>query len=62
MGVKLVYKDLALGADEDAVVTTSAKEPFSDITKLPFGVETPTIATVEPNGWGLIHDYHVRGE
>ena len=56
MGVKLIYKDVALGADEDAAVTTSSAESFSDVARLPFGVETPAIATGELNGWGLSHD------
>lgn len=60
MAVKLIYKDIALGADEDATVTTSAAESFSDTAALPFGVDAPAVATCEPNGWGLTHDYGVR--
>lgn len=60
MAVKLIYKDIALGADADAVVSTSQAESFSVIKDLPFGVETPAVATGEPNGWGLSHDYGVR--
>lgn len=59
MAVKLIYKDVALGADEDAEVTTTAAEDFSDTDKIPFGVEAPAIATAELNGWGLSHDYQV---
>jgi hypothetical protein len=59
MGVKLIYKDVALGADEDAAVTATEAESFSDIDKIPFGVEAPAIATAELNGWGLTHDYQV---
>lgn len=59
MGVKLIYKDIALGADEDAEVTASDAVSFSDIDKLPFGIETPAIATGELNGWGLSHDYQI---
>lgn len=62
MAVKLIYKDVALGADEDAAVSTSTAESFSDISKLPFGVEPGAVATAEPNGWGLSHDYKVRAE
>lgn len=58
--IKLIYTDVGLGADEDAEVTTSSAENFSDTSKIPFGVETPPIITGEPNGWGLIHDYIVR--
>lgn len=59
MAVKLIYKDVALGADEDATVATTAAESFSDVDKIPFGVETGAVATCEPNGWGLIRDYKV---
>lgn len=59
MGVKLIYKDVALGADEDAAVTATEAESFSDVDKIPFGVEAPAIATAELNGWGLTHDYQV---
>ena len=59
MGVKLIYKDVALGADEDAEVTATEAESFSDVGKIPFGLETPAIATAELNGWGLTHDYQV---
>ena len=59
MAVKLIYKDVALGADEDAEVTATDAEDFSDIAKIPFGVEAPAIATGELNGWGLTHDYKV---
>lgn len=58
--VKLVYKDVALGADDDAMVTTTAAEDFANADLLPFAASsTQAIATVEPNGWGLIKDYKV---
>lgn len=60
MAVKLIYKDIAVGADEGATVTTTEAESFSDVAEIPFGVEPPAIATGEPNGWGLTHDYEVR--
>ena len=59
MAVKLIYKDVALGADEDASVITSTSESFSDVAQIPFGVEAPAIATGELNGWGLSHDYQI---
>ena len=60
MSVRLVYKDIALGADEDAEVSASVEgEPFSDIRQIPFGVEASAIATGELNGWGLIPEYKV---
>lgn len=60
MGVNLTYKDIAVGADADATVTTSGKIGFSDISKIPFGVNPPALATCELNGWGLSHDYKTR--
>ena len=60
MGVRVKYSDVALGAAEDATVTTTAKESFSDITKIPYGVSPPALATCELNGWGLSHEYKAR--
>lgn len=60
MSVNVRYKDVALGADNDATVTTTSKTAFSDVSKIPFGVNTPAIATCEPNGWGLSRDYKAR--
>ena len=60
MSVKVRYKDVALGADKDATVNTTGKTAFSDITKIPFGVNPPALATCELNGWGLSHDYKAR--
>lgn len=61
MALRLVYKDLPLGAAENAEVTTSGKESFSDVANLPHGVETGAVATLEHNGWGLSQDYKARG-
>lgn len=60
MAVQLIYKDIAVGAAEDAEVTTSTAEDFSEIVNVPFDTETGAVATGELNGWGLIHDYMVR--
>ena len=60
MSVKIRYKDVAVGADSDATVSTSSKTAFSAIEKIPFGVSSPALATCELNGWGLTHDYKVR--
>lgn len=59
MAVKLIYKDIALGADENATVTAITAEEFADVEKIPFGVEGVAIATAEPNGWGLDKRYRV---
>lgn len=62
MAVKLVYSDIALGAKENATVTTVPEvEGFSSPALLPYGVHTGAVATCEPNAWGLSHDYKVRG-
>lgn len=60
MSVKVRYKDVALNADNDATVTTTEKTGFSDVSKIPFGVNPPALATCELNGWGLSHDYKTR--
>lgn len=60
MSIKVRYKDVAVGADKNASVTTSAKTAFSDINKVPFGIDSPALATCELNGWGLSPDYVVR--
>lgn len=60
MSVKVRYKDVALGADTDATVTTTSKMAFSDVSQIPFGVNPPSLATCELNGWGLSHQYKAR--
>ena len=60
MSIKVRYKDVAMGADKNATVTTTTKTAFSDATQLPFGIDSPALATCELNGWGLSPDYVVR--
>lgn len=60
MALKLIYKDLALGAAEDAAVSVDKAASFSTPAELPFGVDTGAVATLEPNGWGLSHDYKAK--
>ena len=60
MSVKVRYKDIAVGADKNATVTTTAKMAFSDAEKIPFGVNPPALLTCELNGWGLSHNYKAR--
>lgn len=62
MSIKVRYKDVALGADNDATVTTTAKMAFSDVSLIPYGVNPPALATCEPNGWGLTHQYKARNK
>ncbi|MBP3480166.1 MAG: hypothetical protein J6K66_01005 [Clostridia bacterium] len=60
MPIRIVYRDVALETDDKATVTASTATGFSDKAKIISGVETPAIATFEPNGWGLSHDYQTR--
>lgn len=60
MSIKIRYKDVAMGADKNATVTTTEKTGFSDTSVIPFGVNPPALATCELNGWGLSHQYKAR--
>lgn len=53
MSVKIVYEDIAAGADEDALVTTASAAEFSEPALLPFGGSGAAIATFEPYSWLL---------
>lgn len=53
MSVRIVYQDIAAGADEDAAVTTESAQEFSNPELLPFGGEPPPLASLEPNQWIL---------
>lgn len=52
MSAKLIYKDIAVGADTDAAVTATGADSKSDVSKLPAGVVHPDFATLELNKWG----------
>ena len=61
MSGKVIYKDIALGADETALIQTpTALEPFSSVGWLTLAPNAPAIATCELNGWGLSHEYKNR--
>lgn len=60
MSIKLIYGDIPLGAAENAAVSTSESETFSDISAVPFGSDTGAVATLEKNAWGLSADFKVR--
>jgi hypothetical protein len=49
----VLYKDIAVGADEDATVSSTNTAEFSQIDNLPFGFEHNPVATFEPNSWVL---------
>lgn len=53
MSVRLVYQDVAVGAEEDASVTSTEAQEFSSVEQLPVGVTSPAIATLEKNSWAL---------
>ena len=54
MSVKIVYQDIAAGADDAASVTTADAQPFSATDLLPFEEEAPApLASLEPNQWIL---------
>lgn len=60
MSVKLIYKDFAVGAAEDAAVSATGQANFSTITLLPFGSDNPKMyATLERNRWMLNGAYSV---
>lgn len=49
--MRLIYKDVAVGADADAAVTGTGADSRSDLSLLPFDAGTPAIATLEPGLW-----------
>lgn len=53
MSVRIVYQDIAAGADEDALVTSSSAADFTDPALLPFGGSGAAVSTLELNGWPL---------
>lgn len=53
MSVKIIYQDIAAGAEEDAAVTTESAQAFSTPGLLPFEGGAPPLASLEPNSWLL---------
>lgn len=53
MSSKLIYRDVAVGAAEDASVTSSDAHSLSDVSLLPSGANTPPLCIVEHNFWRL---------
>lgn len=53
MSVRVVYKDIAVGAEDDATASTSEYQPFSTPAQLSHGTQGGGIVTLEPNGWAL---------
>lgn len=53
MSVRLVYQDIAVGAREDADVTSTSAQSFSKVNQIPVGVDSKALATLEHNSWAL---------
>lgn len=60
MSVKIVYQDIAVGAQEDATVTTTPAQAGSRPADLPAGVDPVPIATLELNHWLLGGDRQLK--
>lgn len=58
---KIIYQDIAVGADTAATVTASESESFSVIDQLPFGNtgSEPKYVTAEQNRWILDGTYEI---
>ena len=61
MAIKVIYKDIPIGAKENAKFTTTPVENFANTEHLRNGAATGAVATCELNCWGLSHDYKARG-
>lgn len=59
MSSKLIYRDVAVGAAEDAAVTPSGVHRLADASLLPFGANTPPLCIVEHNFWQLNGEHMV---
>lgn len=57
---KVVYKDVAPGADRNAQVAASGYSADSVLTRLPFGVDPEAVATLERNNWRLNGMFQLR--
>lgn len=60
MSVKIVYEDVAIGAQEDAAVTATAAQEGSNPEGLPVGVDPGPVATLELNSWQLGGGHRLR--
>lgn len=49
----VLYRDIAVGADEDAAIETTNTAAFSETDQLPFGLTHEPVAVLEPNSWLL---------
>lgn len=53
MSVRVIYEDVAVGADDAASTASSGAQPFSDLPELVYGTMPLLIATNELNQWPL---------
>lgn len=53
MSVRIIYQDIAAGADDDALITAPAAADFSEPSLLPFGGSDAAISSLEPYSWLL---------
>lgn len=53
MSSKLIYRDIAVGAAEDAAITAAGYSDMGDPAKAAQGVSVPALAVLELNSWGL---------
>lgn len=59
MSFHIDYEDIAIGAQEDGVVTATSKSTYSDLDKVLPGVPSYKIATFERNNWLLDGQYSI---
>jgi len=53
VSVRIVYQDIAAGADDDAAVSTQDAASFADVSLLPFGSQGGPIAALGAGSWLL---------
>lgn len=58
--MRVIYEDIAVGADEDAVFTATNKADFSDVSQLATGIPVQNAMTLELNQIGLDGSFVVR--
>ena len=62
MSVRIVYQDIAAGADKNAAVSAQGASQFSDVSLLPFGSDHAPIAALGPGSWLLDGSREILGQ
>ncbi len=62
MSSKLVYRDVAVGAAEDAAVTATGANEFATPSLIPSGANPPALSILEHNFWLLNGEHVVHDE